>query len=185
MADLEPYNLRNFEDPVATFWEMKQLREHSAIPFSSHFPDLKLAFHLGVPDTIVLNLTVLGGIARTMKFIAACEEMGKDFWFYSGDSGVGSAAYLHVAAATRHVHEPSQSLFRWQTDDVIEEGPFKPVNNVLRVPEGPGLGVTLSKSGLKRCHERFLKDGPYDSYLTTQKPRNYVRVPLNWRVLAA
>lgn len=179
LADLAPYNLRNFEDPVATFYEMQKLRQHSAIPFSSHFPDLKLAFQLGVPDTIVMNLTVLGGIARTLKFIAACEEMGVGFWFYSGESGIGSAAYLHVGAATRHVHEPSQSLFRYLTDDVIEEGPFKPVNNLLRVPEGPGLGVTLSKTGFKRCHERFLKDGPYDSYYTTRKPRRFVRLPVN------
>ncbi|MDO8685422.1 MAG: enolase C-terminal domain-like protein, partial [Clostridiales bacterium] len=127
----------------------------------------------------VLNMTVLGGISRTLKFIAACEQMGNGFWCYSGETGVGSAAYLHVVAATRHIHEPSQSLFRFQIDDVIEDGPFKPKNNVLRVPEGPGLGVTLSKTGLKRCHERFLKEGPYDQYYNPDQPGMYIRVPHN------
>lgn len=179
LADLEPYNIRNFEDPVATYFEMEKLRRHSAIPFSSHFPDLNLAVRLGVPDTFVVNMTVLGGIARTLKFIAACEQMGHGYWCYSGDAGVASAAYLHVVAATRHIHEPSQSLFRYQADDVIEEGPFKPKNNVVPVPEGPGLGVTLSKKALKRCHERFLKEGPSDSYHNLKHPGTYLRLPLN------
>jgi glucarate dehydratase len=178
LAGIEQYDVDNLEDPVATFYEMAKLRQHSRIPFSSHVPDLRLAVQLGVPDSIVLNLTQLGGIARTLKFVAACEEMGVDMWCYSGDSGIASAAYLHVVAATQHIHRPSQSLFRWQTDDVTEEGPFKPKRNVLPVPEGPGLGVTLSPSGLDRCHERFIEEGPYDEFHNPSHPGTYARLPL-------
>lgn len=178
VAEIEQYNIANFEDPVATFYEMAKLRLHSRIPFSTHVPDLRLAVRLGTPDTFVLNLTQLGGISRTLRFIAACEEMGVGFWCYSGDSGVASAAYLHVVAATRHIAQPSQSLFRWQTDDVIEEGPFKPRNDVLAVPEGPGLGVTLSQKALARCHERFLEEGPYDEFHDPHQPGVYTRLPL-------
>lgn len=159
LSEIAPYNISNFEEPVASFCDMEKLRRHSPIPFSSHIPDLQLAVKLGVPDTFVLNFSQLGGISRTLRFVAACEAMDVGFWCYSGEAGVGSAAYLHVAAATPHIHQPSQCLFRWQVDDVIEEGPFSPRNGVLPVPEGPGLGVTLSPSGLKRCHERFLEDG--------------------------
>ena len=164
---------------MGSFFDFEKLRQHSAIPFSSHVLDLRLAVRLGVPDSFVANMTLLGGIARTLKFIAACEEMGHGFWCFSGETGVGSAAYLHVVAATRHIHEPSQSLFRFQTDDVIEEGPFKPKNNVLPVPEGPGLGVTLSPKAMRRCHERFLKEGPYDAYRDPSHPGRYIRLPLN------
>jgi len=179
LLEIEPCNIRNYEDPVATFEEMAKLREHSAIPFSTHVPDLKRAVALGVPDTFVINFTLLGGIARTLKFIAACEAMGVGFWCYSGETGIGSAAYLHVVAATQWIHEPSQSLFRWQTDDVIEEGPFKPRNNVLPVPEGRGLGVTISRKSLKRCHERFLKEGPYNHYYDPCAPGKFRRLPLD------
>ena len=34
-----------------------------------------------------------------VRFIGACEAMNVDFWCYSGDSGIASAAYLHLAAA--------------------------------------------------------------------------------------
>ena len=125
LREIEPYDVRNYEDPVARFEEMAQLRRHSAIPFSSHVADIRRAVALGVPDTIVTNFAVLGGIGRAIRFIGACEAMGVGFWCYSGDAGVCTAAYLHVTAATAWIHEPSQSLFRWQVADVIEGGPFR------------------------------------------------------------
>lgn len=181
---IEPLDIRNYEDPVATFEEMAALRRHVSIPFSTHVPNIRHASLLGgVPETFVTNFAVLGGINRAVGFIKACEAMGFDFWCYSGDAGVASAAYLHVVAACQWIREPSQSLFRWQTDDVIEEGPFSPMNNHVPVPEGDGLGVTLDPKALKRCHERFRDQGPVDHFLPLKpsghKPVPYGRLPLN------
>ena len=176
--ELEPCHIDNYEDPVAGFEEMAKLRQHSSIPFSSHSADLRRAVALGVPDAFVLNFTVLGGIKRTLEFVAACQSMGVGFWCYSGDTGIQTAAYLHVVAATEHLSQPSQALYRWHTDDVIEQGPFRPRNNVLSVPEGPGLGVDLSPSGLKRCHQRFCDQGPYDQYFDPMTPSRKRRLPL-------
>lgn len=179
LREIEPYNIRNYEDPVATFEDMAQLRKNSAIPFSTHIPDIRRILALGVPDNIVTNFAVLGGIGRAVRFIGACEAMGVGFWCYSGDAGICNAAYLHVVAATQWIHEPSQSLFRWQTDDVIEEGPFKQTNNVIPVPEGPGLGVTLSPKALKRCNERFVNDGPINHFYDPSCPDRLQRLPRN------
>ena len=79
--------------------------------------------------------------------------------------------------ATWHIRGPSQSLFRWQADDVIEEGPFEPVDNMVRVPDGPGLGVTLSAAGLERCHERYQEEGSYDYHHNPADPGRFVRLP--------
>lgn len=182
LREIEPYNIRNYEDPVATFEEMAKLRRHSSIPFSTHVPDLRRAVDLGgVPDTFVLNLTLLGGIARTRNFVAACKAFDMGFWCYSGETGIGNAAYLHFVAAHQWISEPSQSIFRWQTDDVIHEGNYKPRNDVLRVPEGPGLGVTLDPKGFKRCADRFRKEGPLYQYRDPYAPAKGVlrRLPLN------
>jgi len=177
LREIEPYNIRNYEDPVATFEEMAQLRQHSSIPFSTHIPDLRRAVALGTPDNMVTNFAVLGGISRAIRFVGACEAMGIGFWCYSGDAGICNAAYLHVVAATEWIHEPSQSLFRWQTDDVIEEGPFRQTNNVIPVPEGPGLGVTLSPRALNRCHQRFVDDGPINHFEDPSCPGRLARLP--------
>ena len=179
LAEIEPYNVRNYEDPVAGLENMAKLRQHSAISFSTHTVDLPKAVRLGVPDAFVTNLAVLGGLSRAMRFIAACERMGIGWWCFSGETGIGIAAYLHLIAATPWVTEPGQCILHWQRDDVIEEGPFNPKKNVVAVPEGPGLGVTLSPARLKRSHERFLQEGPYDYFRDPDAPAQYRRLPLN------
>jgi glucarate dehydratase len=83
------------------------------------------------------------------------------FRFHSGETGIASAAYLHLSAAMEHVRGASQTLFHWYADDVIEGGPFALEGGVTRVPDGPGLGVTLDKTALARCHERYLAEGPF------------------------
>jgi glucarate dehydratase len=179
LREIEPYDIRNYEDPVASFEEMAQLRKHSAIPFSSHVPDIRRAVALGVPDTIVTNFAVLGGIGRAIRFIGACEAMGVGFWCYSGDAGVCTAAYLHVTAATQWIHEPSQSLFRWQVADVIEGGPFRQTGNTVPVPEGPGLGVALDRKSMDVLHRDLIEHGPLDHFHDPAAPGVFRRLPLN------
>lgn len=168
---LEPFDLANVEEPVGSFAETAELRRSTAIPFSAHTPDLELAGKLGAPDTLVLGLGFCGGISGTRRFVAECEEAGVGFWFYSGDLGIATAAYLHIAAATPFLAEPSQSLLRWTADDVIAGGPFSPEGGFVPVPTGPGLGVELDENALARCVERYAREGPYDFYSGPPLPR--------------
>jgi len=132
---------------------MAKLCQHSAILFSSHLPDLRLAVELGVPDTFVLNVMTLGGLRETMKFISACELMGVDFWFYSGATTVGTAAYMQLAAAVPYLSQPGQSLFRWYADDVGTKL-IQPHANAVPILDGPGLGVTIDPEALQQRYER-------------------------------
>lgn len=158
LARLEPFDIANIEDPAPTFYDMAKLRQHSAIPFSSHLPDLRLAVKLGVPDTFVLNVMTLGGLRETMKFISACEVMGVGFWFYSGETAVGTAAYMQLAASIPYLSQPGQSLFRWYADDVSAEL-VQPHANVVPIPDAPGLGVTVDPQALERCRQRYEREG--------------------------
>lgn len=175
---LEELGVRNWEDPVATLAEMAELRRHSSIPFSTHDTNIAHAMVHKTPDAICSNPAVLGGIGRMVRFVGACEHAGVDFWCYSGDSGVGSAAYLHLCAALGWIREPNQSLFRMQTADVIEGGPFKPRNNLIAVPEGDGLGVTLAQDRLDHWHRDFLDNGPMNKYHDAARPGTFRRLPL-------
>jgi glucarate dehydratase len=130
-----------------------------------------LAAALGAPDAIVIGLAFCGGIAGTRRFVAECEAAGIAFWFYGGDLGIATAAYLHVAAATPYLERPSQSLLRWTADDVVAGGPFAPEGGVVPVPTGPGLGVELDESALARCVERYAREGAYDFYSGPPLPR--------------
>lgn len=171
LEQLEPFGIANVEEPVASFEELAELRRSTSIPFSAHTPDPALAAELGVPDTLVVGLGPVGGIAGTRRFVAECEAAAVGFWFYSGDLGIATAAYLHLAAATPYLDRPSQSLLRWTTDDVIKGGPFVPENGVVAVPQEPGLGVELDTQALERCVERYAREGSYDHYGGPPLPR--------------
>ena len=177
--EIEPFNIRNYEDPVATFEEMAELRRQFSIPISTHVPDIRRAVALRAPDYIVTNFAVLGGISRALRFIGACEAMGVGFWCYSGDAGIATAGYLHMSAAMPWITEPSQSLFRWQIGDVIEGGPFRQINNTVSVPEGPGLGVMLDRGALAHWHNHLIENGPLDHFHDPAKPQRFRRLPLN------
>lgn len=161
LRKLMPFDISWFEEPCETYEEMAALRQHFDCAFSTHVVDLAKAARLGCPDAIVTNINELGGIRGVLDFVAACAAMGVGFRFHSGETGIGTAAYLHLSSALEHVRGASQTLLRWYADDVIEGGPFVPKSGVVQVPDGPGLGVTLDPVALRRCHERYLAEGRF------------------------
>jgi glucarate dehydratase len=180
---LAQFNLRSIEDPVATLQEMARLRPASDISFSTHMPELGLVGQFGVPDAIVVGISALGGIARTVAFAHACQHLGVELWFYSPDTGVANAAYRQVAAAVEWISEPSQTLMRWHTDDVTTAGPIAPRDGVIEVSRAPGLGVALDPKAMRRCNEAYRAHGPYDQYEHPTRPGRYGprRLALNRR----
>jgi glucarate dehydratase len=166
MRRLEALDVRSIEEPTTSVLALARLRETTSIGFSTHDANIAQAVALGVPDAFVINLTALGGIRRSLRFIAACEQLGIDVWFYSPDTGIAQAAYLQVVAAVPWLSQPSQTLIRWHVDDVVAGGPRRPRDGCIPIPDGPGFGVTLDPEALARCHRRFREDGPYDPYGT-------------------
>lgn len=158
---LAPYSVAWIEEPVESYEEMAALRAVTDSGLSAHRVDLPKAVRLGAPDAIVTNINELGGIAGAVSFIEACARFDVGFRFHSGETGVASAAYLHLSAALAPVRDASQTLFRWYGDDVIEGGPFVPRLGSVPVPDGPGLGVVVDPVALARCHARYADEGPF------------------------
>ena len=175
---LEELGIDNWEDPVGSYEDLKRLRPHTRLSISGHNMDIGRAIALGVPDALVSGISGNGGFLRTQRLVAACEAAGIDFWCYSGDTGVQSAAYLHLCAATQWIRRPSQSLFHMQSLDVIEEGPFRMRDNHIAVPTGPGLGVTLDRDKLQYMHQLFVDQGPLNKYIDPDNPLRMRRPPL-------
>jgi glucarate dehydratase len=148
------------EDPCRTLDETARLRRDGvAISFSTHEPALVSAAQTGVPDGICIDIAELGGIRRTQDLLRACAAFGIDFWCYSGDAGVMTAAYLHLTACEPSMIRPHQSLFRFTADVAIEQGHFSPHRGVLPVPTTPGLGVSLDPSAVARLHQHHATHG--------------------------
>jgi glucarate dehydratase len=152
------------EEPVVSQAELIRLKGISPISFSSHQIDLPLAARDGVPEAFVVKIHYLGGIRRTVEFVNACAAFGVPVWFRSPSAGVETAAEIHIAAALAPMKYPSQNLSRWLGDEVIDRGPFHATNGVVKVPDGPGLGVTLDPAAVERCAERARNSPLNDAY---------------------
>jgi glucarate dehydratase len=174
----EDAGIRNWEDPTPDWSAMRRLRQRTTIPFSGHNTDIAKATAYGVPDAIVADVAGFGGFAAALRFVSACQGAGVDFWCYSGGSGLETAAYLHLCAAHPHIREPNQSLLRWQPFDVIAEGPFAPKDNVIPLPDGPGLGVTLDPERLRFAAELLKTRGVPNKYHDPDTPGLMRRMPL-------
>lgn len=173
IARFEAFDISWFEEPCEGYEALAALRLHVHCALSSHLIDLPAAIRLGAPDAIVTNVNEHGGIAGTVRFIAACAAHDLGFRFHSGETGIASAAYLHLTAAIEHVRGASQTLFRWYADDVIDGGAFEMKGGLVRVPAGPVLGVTLDRKALQRCHERYLSEGAFPSGPSFGKAAGY------------
>jgi len=148
------------EDPCRSLDETARLRADGCpVSFSTHEPALARAARTGVPDGFCLDLAELGGVRRTQDFLRACEALGIDFWCYSGDAGVMTAAYLHLTAAEPSLVSAHQALFRFTADVAVAQGHYAPRDGLLAVPERPGLGVELDRAAVSRMHERFRSEG--------------------------
>ena len=174
----EELNIRNWEDPTPDWATMKRLRARTTIPFSGHNTDIGKAVAYGVPDAIVSDVAGFGGFSAMMRFVSGCQAAGIDFWCYSGGSGLETAAYLQACAAHPHIREPNQSLLRQQPFDVIVEGPFRPKDNKIALPTGPGLGVTLDPDRLRHCAALLIEHGPPNKYHDPENPGVMRRMPL-------
>ncbi|WP_309665330.1 mandelate racemase/muconate lactonizing enzyme family protein [Tabrizicola sp.] len=174
----EELGIRNWEDPTPDWTTMKRLRTRTTIPFSGHNTDLGKAVAYGTPDAIVSDVAGLGGFSAMLRFVSACAGAGIDFWCYSGGSGLETAAYLHACAAHPHIREPNQSLLRQQPFDVIAEGPFAAKNNLIALPAGPGLGVTLDPDRLRFAANLLVERGIPNKYHDPDAPGKMRRMPL-------
>jgi L-alanine-DL-glutamate epimerase-like enolase superfamily enzyme len=160
---LAGYDVYWFEEPLApdNLHDYKLLREHSPVPIAggevltrrqSFTPWLQQrAFDIVQPD-----VTKVGGISEERRIAWMAEECGVRFIPHGWNTAVGLAADLHLASANRNT-ELVEYLTGSPFIDGIAAGSWTLDNDgMLRVPDGPGLGITLDMEAVeKHTGERF------------------------------
>ena len=100
-------------------------------------------------DVIVLKPMALGGINKSLELAKISAKQGlKTVITSTLESGIGVAACLHVAAVLGNdvLACGLDTLGLFQHDIINEDLPI--ARGHMKVPEGPGLGVTLKPSGV-------------------------------------
>lgn len=156
--ELEKYNLAWLEDMVP--WQytelMKQITDAVDIPILTgediylKEPFLELCRTHAV-DIIHPDLATSGGILETKKIGDGAQEYGVAMAMHFAGSPVSAMANVHCAAATENflvLENHSVDVPWW--DDLVE-GIEKPICNkgFFKVPDKPGLGVTLNEAAVK------------------------------------
>ncbi len=105
----------------------------------------------GAADVLVIKPTVCGGLLVARQIIELAHNAGLGTIVTSSlESGVGVAATLHLAATLPNA-SPACGLATLPLleDDLIVER-LAVVNGQMRLPDGPGLGVTVDKISVGR-----------------------------------
>ena len=179
---LEKYNLAWLEDMIP--WQYtdlwKKITDAVDIPtltgediyLKEGF--LELARNHAV-DLLHPDLATSGGILETKKIGDACQEYGVGMCMHFAGSPVSAMANVHCAAATENfivLENHSVDIPWW--DDLVQ-GVEKPLVNhgFMRVPEKPGLGITLNEEVVK---QHLLEPGYFEPTPQWDKERSHDRL---------
>lgn len=179
---LEKYNLAWLEDMIP--WQRtelwKQITDAVDIPTLTgediylKEPFIELCRTHAV-DIIHPDLATSGGILETKKIGDAAQEYGVPMAMHFAGTPISCMANVHCAAATENflVMENHSVDVPWW-DDMVE-GIEKPIVNkgFTKVPEKPGLGITLNDEVVK---QHLLEPGYFEPTPEWDKERSHDRL---------
>ena len=156
------------EDPCAELEGMGEVRrrllaEGIGTDFGSNvavtsFPDVPRAKALDAVQVVLCDPHYWGGLRQVQLLSHLCGVLGMGLSMHSNSHlGVSMMAMTHVAAACPNLKYACDTHYPWQTerDEIAEGGRIQFVNGAVRIPDKPGLGVTLDYDQLARGRERY------------------------------
>jgi L-alanine-DL-glutamate epimerase-like enolase superfamily enzyme len=151
LAGLQPYAPDFLEQPVPSddLEGMHELRGRGTPILADEsiftFSDLERALRLEACDAVSVYVGKAGGLDRAVEMIRLAGDNGVGAILGSnGELGLGAAAQIHVACAAPALGPfPSDIIGHhyYEEDILVEPAPIDGI--VARLPDGPGLGVTL------------------------------------------
>ncbi len=179
---LEKYNMAFLEDMIP--WQhtelLKKITDSIDVPTLTgedcylKEPFIELCRNHAV-DIIHPDLASSGGLLETKKIGDIAQEYGVPMAMHFAGTPVSFMANLHCAAATENflVLEHHSVDVPWWEDMV--DGPEKPLvrKGFARVPEGPGLGITLNDDVVRK---HLLEPGYFEPTPEWDKERSWDRL---------
>ena len=168
LRDLEDVDLLFAEQPVKQDdprW-MAEVRRSVSVPImadeSVFTPnDALRVLQAGAADILSVYPGKNGGMLNTLKIAAIAEAAGALCSMGSNlELGVGSAAMAHVASASRTIASeryPGDIIGPLYHEDDVLLTPLDIRPGMVRVPEGPGLGVEVDWDKVERYRPRDVR----------------------------
>jgi glucarate dehydratase len=177
--------LRNdyLEDPTWGLNGLRRVREKIRIPLATNtvvvnFEQLATNVRDPAVDVILLDTTFWGGIRPCIRAAAVCETFQLGIAVHSsGELGVQLATMLHLGAVLPNLTFAADAHYHHLVDDVIAGGKLPYRDGTIRVPDGPGLGVSLDRDRVARYAELYEELGGYAYDRDPGRPGWFALVP--------
>jgi muconate cycloisomerase len=158
IAAIAPFGIDCAEQPVrASDWlAMARVQRAVTVPLMAHegcfsLTDITALIELGAIAVLGVNTERPGGITHALRAIDYASARGMGVVLHNQPLGIASAAQVHIGTARAAVLGHAMELFGhiMMEDDLILES-LDYSDGRVRVPAGPGLGVTLDEGALER-----------------------------------
>lgn len=155
---IAPYGIDCAEQPVrADDWlGLAAVQRAVSVPLMAHescfsLTDVTVLIALGAIRVVGINSERPGGITHALRAMDHAADYGLGIVLHNQPLGIASAAQVHLGAARAARLGHAMELFGhvMLEDDLVVDGLDYSGGNV-RVPDGPGLGVTLDVDALDR-----------------------------------
>ena len=159
--ELDEIGLEYLEDPCWGIEGMARLRKDIHTPLATNmcvvdFDSLPVGIREGAVDIILADPHKWGGIWATKKLAAVCDTFRLGMSMHAGaELGVSTAVNIQLAASTPQISYSIDGHYHHELDDIIVGGKHKYRNGMMKVPDAPGIGVTLDEEKVAFYHERF------------------------------
>jgi L-alanine-DL-glutamate epimerase-like enolase superfamily enzyme len=124
-----------------------QIRQRINRPVAMHYgsPPIMTTLQADVADGFVL----CAGAANLLKQAHICEEANKPFWLQLVGTGVTTAWAAHFGAVLLQAKWPAITCMNiWESQLLTE--PIQIRSGFMRVPEAPGLGITIDQRAVEK-----------------------------------
>src|SRR5215213_8305886 len=98
------------------------------------------------------DIVKMGGITGLVRCAALAHAHGVELVPHQTQPTIGHVASLHVAASQLHATKPCEWNDPSPRTHAVFENPPKPIDGLFRLPQGPGLGLTINEAELTRRH---------------------------------
>lgn len=155
---IEPFGIDFAEQPVrASDWiGMAEVQKQVRIPLMAHegcfsLQDIVTLVELGAVKVVGINTERPGGVTQALRAIDYAAQRGLGVVLHNQPLGIASAVQIHLAAARYPALGHAIELWGqvMLEDDLIAE-PIEYGGGDVKVPAGPGWGVTLDEAALDR-----------------------------------
>lgn len=157
--------LEYYEDPTSTLEGMAELHRRTGLPLATNMvvtsaAEFKRNAGLGGVRVVRSDHHYWGDLRATRQLAAMCGTFGLGLSMHSNSHlGISLMAMTHLAASVPNLTYACNTHYPWQDEEVIAGGRIKFENGWLKVPDAPGLGVTLDHDALERLHQQYLTYG--------------------------